>query len=271
MIRINPPCFSPAQIADSGQCFRMTERNGVWQVIRRDRLLILAPCEDGFRLNCSAEDFETVWKPYFDLDEDYERFRSAVAGDPFLERAAEFGKGIRILRQDPWETLCTFIISQNNNIPKIKKSVEALCRLFGEEKRENGEVFFAFPTPERLADATERERALLRSACALGYRDKFVLNAAESIRNGETDLEELQNADDEALFSRLTALNGVGKKVASCVMLFGFRRIGAFPIDTWMRKILNDEYAGAFDPTKYDGFQGVIQQYMFYYRRNGMK
>lgn len=271
MILIAPPCFSPAQIADSGQCFRMTERNGVWRVIRRDRLLTLTPREDGFELDCSEKEFENVWKPYFDLDEDYDRFRSAVSGDPFLERAAEFGKGIRILRQDPWETLCTFIISQNNNIPKIKKSVEALCRLFGKEKRTGNEIYFAFPTPERLSSLNEKERALLRSECVLGYRDKFVLDAAESVRSGRTNLDELQQADNETLFSRLTALNGVGKKVASCVMLFGFRRIDAFPIDTWIQKILDNEYGGAFNPSKYVGFQGVIQQYMFYYYRNGAK
>ncbi len=261
--------FSPEQIAASGQCFRMFEKNGAWTVVHRDKLLKITPADGGFYFSCTENEFESVWREYFDLNEDYGRFCAAVAGDEFLECAAAFGRGIRILKQDPWETLCSFLISQNNNIPKIKKSVEMLCRAFGEERKtDDGESFRLFPSAHRLANLNREEEAFFRKECLLGYRDKFVSAAARGVATGKTDLKRMERLDNDNLFKELTALYGAGAKVASCVMLFGFHRIDAFPVDTWMKKILDARYGGRFNPEKYQGFQGVIQQYMFYYYRS---
>lgn len=263
------PFFDLAQIAASGQCFRLKADGNRHTAIHRGFLVEIEQNGPETRFFCSEDDFENIWKDYFDLDTDYGLFQASVRGDVFLENAAEFGKGIRILKQDPWEMICTFIISQNRNIPAIRKSVEALCRLFGELCRHgDGTYYSAFPSAERLHTLNAREKEAFRTQASLGYRDKFILQAAAEVAKKRFSPEDAALLPNDALYRRLTALHGVGPKVASCIMLYGFHRLDSFPVDVWIKRIVDEVYGGVFDPARHEGFQGVIQQYMFHYYRS---
>ncbi|NCB63923.1 MAG: DNA-3-methyladenine glycosylase 2 family protein [Clostridia bacterium] len=258
--------FDLKQIADSGQCFRLNRAaDGSYNADAGERRLNIRGLGGGrFALDCGREEFETFWRAYFDLDADYGAWRRAVdAEDDYLTQAAEYGSGIRILRQDPWEMLCTFILSQRKKIPAIKSAVETLCRKYGKPFETDGGIRFAFPAPERLAGCTVEELG----TCALGYRAKYVHAAARMTASGELDLAGLGKAEDEVLLEALKGVYGVGDKVASCVMLFGFHRMDAFPKDVWIYKALDARYRDGFPYDRYRGFNGVIQQYIFYYQR----
>lgn len=250
------------KIAESGQCFRMNEEGeGKYKLVAFGRLLRLeqkGPGEVVF--NCPEAEFESIWRDYFDLNADYAAYRASVDPDDiFLTEAAEEGKGIRILRQDPWETLITFIISQRKNIPAIKACVEALCRRFGKPLDEEG--VFAFPEPEDLACADE---TCLKD-CSLGYRVPYVSKAARMVCDGAIDLNALNTLDDGPLLETLMTVPGVGPKVGNCVSLFAYHRIAAFPIDVWIGRMLEQHYGGVFPLERYEGYAGIMQQYIFYH------
>ena len=256
--------FDLDRIAESGQCFRW-ERTGeqTYRILHGARCLRIAALGDGrFALDCAPAEYETVWRDYFDLDENYAALRSRIdpAADPYLFAAAEDGKGIRILRQDPWETLISFIISQNRNIPAIRRSVALLAETCGTPYADSeGQPYHAFPTPEALAALGDEK---LRR-CGLGYRCDYVRAAAEAVCAGALDPSRLREADAETAFSALTALYGVGAKVASCVMLFGLHQLDAFPQDVWLRRVLEREYPEGYPFARYAPYNGVYQQYMF--------
>ena len=255
--------FDPQKIADSGQCFRWTPLpDGGWRILHGGRRLILreaAPQE--FDLDCGEAEYAAVWRPYLDLDEDYAQIRARIdpEADPFLYAAAEAQRGLRILRQNPWEALVSFIISQNRNIPAIRKSIELLCRAAGTPCAD----YFAFPSPQAVAALPDG--AL--SACKLGYRAPYLRAAAESVLRGETDLAALRQSPPAEALEALLRLRGVGVKVASCVQLFGLHQLDAFPIDVWMRRVLDSEYPGGYPADRYSPYNGVYQQYMFAYYR----
>ena len=257
------------QIAESGQCFRweQIEDNG-YRIIHGGYVLYISQRSPGeFQLDCEEEEFRNVWAAYFDLDTDYRGIRQMIDrdSDPFLYAAAEQGKGIRILRQDPWEITVSFIISQNRNIPAIKRSVERLCSLAGKRLADKrGEEYFSFPAPEDVLRLSKEEIA----QCRLGYRDKYVLSAAKAASCGDLSPERLGPLPDDELLRRLGMLYGVGPKVASCIALFGFHRLDAFPVDTWIRKALVNEYPGGFPFDRYRPYNGVFQQYIFSFCRN---
>ncbi len=256
--------FSLEQIADSGQCFRMEMQPDKSCVLAaRDKYLKINPLENGeFEFECTQQQFDDYWKNYFDLDADYQKWICSVPeSDSFLSHAAFYGSGLRILRQDAWEMLITFIISQRKNIPAIKKCVNAISEKFG--TKIDGTDMYAFPTPQQLSS----DYALLGS-CSLGYRTQYVYEAAVSVCDGTLDLNAAAALDDESLFAYLLKIKGVGAKVANCVMLFGFHRINAFPIDVWIQRILDTHYKAGFPLEEYSGYAGVIQQYMFYYARS---
>ena len=214
-----------------------------------------------FLFSCPEEEFDSIWQDYFDLETDYSCYISSVdQGDSYLKKAAEYGKGIRILKQDPWEMIITFIISQRKNIPAIKACVEKLCLRWGKEIKEG---FHAFPTPEELSEASLADL----SDCSLGYRAEYVYLAAKAVREGNLDIYRLESLSDEDLYSELLKLKGVGAKVANCVSLFGFHRIAAFPIDVWIDRVQRQFYNGKFPVERYEGFAGIMQQYIFYYAR----
>ena len=264
--------FDLTKIAESGQCFRWRQMpDGGYRVIHGDRCLYIRRTgEARYLLDCDEAAFEAVWRDYFDLGEDYRAIRSRIdpAGDPFLFEASEQEKGIRILRQSPWEALVSFIISQNRNIPAICASIERLCALAGERHTDSrGGAFFAFPSPEALAALTEEEL----KACRMGYRCKYVHAAAEAVRSGQVDLQALAEEDCGDAVHALTAMYGVGVKVASCAALFGLHHLDAFPVDVWIRRVLERESPNGYPRERYSPYNGVFQQYMFAYYRNGGK
>jgi N-glycosylase/DNA lyase len=277
--------FDLAKVADSGQCFRfnvcdngkeLTAKEGAfseaptYRVVASDKLLYIKQTgESEYELSCSEDEYENFWKGYFDLDLSYSDIRGRIdeSEDPYLFAASEFGKGIRILRQDPWEMLISFIISQRKNIPAIKASIEKLCALAGEKigEEDGGEAVFSFPNPGKLAALSLAELG----SCSLGYRDKYVHQAAMDVAGGAVNLYDWKDLSDSDLMENLLKLYGVGVKVANCEILFGYHRLDAFPKDVWINRVLDIKYPGGFLFDKYAPYNGVMQQYLFFYSRLG--
>ena len=258
------PDFDLDQIARSGQCFRfrpLGERH--YALVAGGRYLEVSQQGQTVRFDCPEDEFEAVWRPYFDLDADYGRYKSAVAKrDKYLQSAVAAAGGLRILRQELWETIVCFIISQQNNIARITKCVESLCLLFGETcYNKSKQVYNAFPSAERLAACTADELAPIR----LGYRAKYIVAAARQVASGEVDLDAVRRMDYAHAKAELMRLTGVGVKVAECICLFALHHIDAFPIDTHIRQMLDVHYPKGFPLRRYRGFAGVMQQYTFYY------
>lgn len=258
-----PHTFDLRQIADSGQCFRLTElKDGSYTAVTGMKMVKISPYLNGYIFRCSFEDFRDVWIPYFDLETDYEVYQQQMTGDPFLQKAIAAGGGIRILKQDFWEMLVTFTISQRNNIPRIRKSVDILCELYGTSLGEiDGQTIYSFPTPEQL-------RGKDLSPASLGYREWYIRDLAEYDK-GYWDT--FKNYEDATVMKMLIGLRGVGEKVANCVMLFGLHRMGSYPRDVWINRMISDVYNGEFDPTVYGEFAGYVQQLQFFYYRQTAK
>ena len=283
MKSLNIPQFDLEQIADSGQCFRWSKilEDGTdsassddrdsekikYRIIAFDRILnIEQNMVSGLvTMDCSDRDYDNIWKDYFDLDTDYGKIIKQIPkDDDYLKRAASVCDGIRIIRQDPWETLITFIISQRKNIPAIKASVEKICKAAGSVIGEvGGEKLYSFPSPSQLSSLSMDDL----NACSLGYRAQYIYKAARAVADGAVDLEKWKELSDKELFDSLCSLYGVGIKVANCTMLFGFHRMDSFPIDVWMNKIQDKYYPGGFPVEAYRPYGGVMQQYMFAYER----
>lgn len=216
---------------------------------------------DSLNIEATGGD-EAFWRHYFDLDTDYGAIKKELTdSEPLIRPAAEYGYGIRILNQDPFETIISFIISQNNNIPRIRKNIESLCRAYGEPIEGSG--LYAFPAAESLAEAEVEDLAALK----LGYRSGYIKASAQRyLEEGCPETRE-----------ELLAFHGIGPKVANCIMLFGLRDTAAFPVDTWVKQIMNDMYGfdlkdakgmQAFAAEKYGNLAGYAQQYLFYYYRD---
>lgn len=260
--------FDLGRIAQSGQCFRFRGMNdGSYRVIQGQSCVYIAPLGNNrYCFECDEAEFRETWHDYFDLDESYEGIRSRIdpAEDPFLWEAAEQQKGIRILRQDAWEMLVSFIISQNRNIPAIQNSVELLSQAAGVQRVDaRGCAYRGFPTPGAVASMGERELM----ACKLGYRWKYVRAAATTVLEGSVDLLALREAGEAETMRQLTSIHGVGVKVANCVSLFGLHHIDAFPVDIWIKRALEAEYPDGFPFDRYRPYNGVFQQYLFAYYR----
>jgi len=188
-----------------------------------------------------------------------------------MKKAVEYGNGIRILNQDPWEMLISYIISAANNIPRISKTIENLSEKFGKKIEMNGREYYLFPTPEELSKATMTD---LR-ACNLGFRDKYVYNATRMVMDGSLDLEEIRELEYSEAKKKLMKIPGVGAKVADCILLFSMGKIEAFPVDTWIKKVMNELYIDSTNITKinqyaaerFGKYAGIAQQYLFYYKR----
>ena len=266
MMIIQNPDFNIRKIAESGQCFRLKPvPSGGYVLVARGRVLHLTDTPEGAALDCSQAEFDAVWRDYFDLATDYAEIRAqADPGDAFLKRACDYGTGIRMLRQDAWEMLVSFIISQRKSIPAIQFCIEAICSRYGEPLEREAGTAYAFPSAERLAELDEAHFL----ACSLGYRAKYVLAAARMVASGALDLAAIASMDDEALYAALLAVSGVGEKVANCVMLFGYHRLSRFPCDVWINRIEAQEYGGAFPLERYPETAGALQQYIFYYARS---
>ncbi|WP_302790252.1 HAD-IIB family hydrolase [Anaerobutyricum hallii] len=255
------------QIAESGQCFRWKKMcPGRYFVISDGRAACFFQEKTGIRILCREKD-EEYFRRYLDLDMDYGKVIEKIdEKDDFLTGAAQMGRGIRILRQNLWEMIISFIISQRNNIPRIMKSIDALCEKLGEQIVFDYEgehlVGYTFPAPEVIVGADLSE-------FKFGYREKYIRQTAEDILEGKFDLEEVKDAVDEGktpeqVKEMLKQLKGVGEKVASCIQLFGLHQLELFPIDTWIAKVEKMYYNGHFPVEKYKDTAGIMQQYLFF-------
>lgn len=257
--------LSLRKIADSGQCFRPGEiGDGVFRFISGSEVLELRQRGDcAVEVSCDAETWERVWRPYFDLERDYSAIQQGIfeSGDALLAEATVHGDGIRVLRQEPFEMLVSFVLSQRKSIPAIRTAVRELAETYGEAtEAPSGETVFLFPKPEALAGSSEES---LRNL-GLGYRAPYVLDAARRVADGRLDLDAVRDLPDEELFAELQSVHGVGKKVANCVMLFGYGRTERVPSDVWMQRIVSEGYQGV-DPLVARKHAGILQQYLFYY------
>lgn len=257
--------LSLQKVADSGQCFRPSDiGGGTFRFISGGT--VLDAKQLGARtlsVSCDADIWERVWVPYFDLQRDYTVIRQDIfsRGDALLTEAALYGDGIRVLRQEPFEMLISFILSQRKSIPAIRTAVRALAKTYGDRAlAASGDTVFLFPKPEVLAESSEQK---LRDL-GLGYRAPYVLDAANRVAAGSLNLEALTAFSDEALFAELQTVHGVGKKVANCVMLFGYGRTERVPSDVWVQRIIQAGYRGR-DPFAAWQHAGILQQYLFYY------
>lgn len=258
--------FSMEHIINSGQCFRWkkTATDTYEGVAKGHHLTIIQhPGEDSALFKCSLAEFKNLWYDYFDFGRDYQSIKNKVPeSDAFLTSAVRFGSGLRILNQDAWECLITFIVSQQNNIPRITGIIDRLCNTFGELKEKGGIRYRCFPSPQQIIDKYH-----LLGNIGLGYRDKYVLAAAIKVSDELYNLEDLREVDSITCTNRLKEFYGVGDKVANCISLFGLGHTDAFPIDVWIRRIIDEYYNGDFDIAQYSPYSGIIQQYMFYYGR----
>ena len=255
--------FSLAQTFECGQCFRWTALGpeSYWGVAF-GREVSMSIESGNLIVACAEQDFRTLWLPYLDLERDYAAIRRAVSIDEQTAQAVAYGAGLRILRQEPWEAICSVIISQCNNIPRIRGIISSLCACYGRKLREN---VYAFPTPERIAASTESE---LRTILRCGYRAPYILAAARAVASGSLDLDSLYTLPSKKAKAALMTLPGIGEKVASCILLFGFGKFDVFPVDVWMRRTVNTLYGKGFDPSAaFGAYAGIAQQYLFYQAR----
>lgn len=255
--------FDLEKIKVSGQCFRVRNFNDGWyRFITGDNVLYMRKESDGrYEVSCDESTFRNVWHGYFDLDRNYAAIREAVCTDnEYILGAIEAGKGIRVLRQDPWETLITFILSQRKSIPAIAANVETLAELGGHKIRTEFESVYAFPTPQEFMRI---DTGMLKAA-NLGYRLPYICDAREKVITGEIDLAAMEKLSDENLFETLKTIYGVGNKIANCVCLYAYGRITRVPIDTWIRKVINNTCEGRNPFPGFGEVAGVIQQYVFY-------
>ena len=269
--------FQSDHIFDNGQCFRWNrEADGSYTGIAYGKALNISL--DGETLvidNTSAEEFHSIWKDYLDLDRDYGTLKAMLSGkDPVMEAAVAFGSGMRILQQEKWETLISFILSQNNNIARIKKCVESICSAHGSPiGMYRGKMRYAFPTQEQLACLSPEEL----DTCRLGYRAKYIVETARQIESdGGKTLSRLGYATAEEAYEYLLSLSGVGPKVANCIMLFSMGKYASFPLDVWIRRVMHEFYyieegnvkkMQEYAVEHFGEFGGIAQQYLFYYAK----
>lgn len=272
--------FELKDIFECGQCFRWNENEdgsytgvinkGVLNVEKQGEKIIFKGVLDG--------NIEEIVRFYFDLDRNYEEIKAQLSNiDKYLKTSVEYGKGIRILNQDLWETIISFIISANNNIPRIKGIIEKISKNYGKEIEWNGKKYYTFPTPEQLSQAkVEDLRAL-----GTGFRDVRIYETTQKVLRGEVDLNEIAKKDTLTARDELLTLSGVGPKVADCILLFStLKRFDVFPIDVWVRRVMNELYIKNEDENKvskkeimkiaeqkFGAIQGLAQQYLFYWKR----
>ncbi|MBR5507958.1 MAG: DNA-3-methyladenine glycosylase 2 family protein [Clostridia bacterium] len=268
--------FALIDIFDCGQCFRWNrQEDGSYIGIAKNRVLKISEFENSFILHdTSREDFENIWYDYFDLNRNYTNIRTLLSEDANLTDAFHFGSGVRILRQSLWECVVSFIISASNNIPRIKKIVELLCENFGDEIEYMGRIYYTFPSPERISALSLDELQVIRS----GFRDKYILDAANKfISDSRFSEEYLKNIPTKDAKDVLMSIKGVGSKVADCVLLFGLGKYDSFPVDVWMKRIMEYLYfnqteqsikvISEFAQAHFGELGGFAQQYLFFYAR----
>ena len=276
----NIDSFDPKHIFECGQCFRWNiNSDNSYTGIVGNNILNVRKENNNIIINSYGDnDLNKLVYTYFDLNRDYKKIKNTLSHiDEDMKKSINYGNGIRILNQDLWETIISFIISANNNIPRIKKIIENLCKTYGKKLIWNNNNFYTFPTPEELSKATVQD---LRNL-GLGFRDARVYETTQIINSCNIDLDHLKNRNTNTVREILLTLPGVGPKVADCILLFSdLKRLEVFPIDVWVRRVMNELYIKLDDETKvnkkeilelaskkYGNLAGLAQQYLFYWKR----
>lgn len=277
----NIDCFELDHIFDCGQCFRWNKQeDGSYIGVINSGVIHVSKINDNIYFEGMLEgNINSIVYEYFDLQTDYNEFKKILSCvDSNMKKSIEFGKGIRILNQDLWETIISFIISANNNIPRIKGIIERISAKCGKRIEWNDNEYFLFPTIDELATLSMAD---LR-ALGVGFRDKRIFHTTKMILNGEVSLSKLENMyNTNEIREELLKLDGVGEKVADCIMLFSLKRFDSFPIDVWVRRVMNTLYIHNADETKvskkdiklaaenlFGDIAGIAQQYLFYWARS---
>lgn len=270
----NPDSFDLAHIFECGQCFRFNRisEESFRGVVSGKVLTITQKDDDIVFENTSFTDFKNVYENYFDLSCDYSEIKSNLSKDPVLKEAISFGGGIRILKQDLWETVVSFIISASNNIPRIKKIIESFCCNFGKKIIYDGKEFYSFPTPAEISNLTLEDLGVIKA----GYRDKYILDARDKFLSGEISYEKLKSLSYTGAKKELLKIKGVGNKVADCILLFGLSKTDSFPVDVWVKRVMEHFYFEGeqsipeierFAKRTFGNLGGYAQQYLFFYAR----
>ena len=273
MINYSAKNFNLADTLDCGQIFRYRPYKTGYLTFSLDKCAFLTRDGENVRINSNDDEY---FKNFFDLQSDYERIvKNAVKFNiEKLSLAAQKYGGIRILRQDIFETLISFLISQNNNIPRIKNTIEKTCEFLGEKRTFDGETYYSFPTAEKLSLADES----FYKKTGYGYRGEYVKKVSEKIVNGEINLLSYNGFSTAELKNELLKIKGIGEKVANCITLFGYHRADSFPVDTWIEKIYHEDFGGTINDRKkitqyfvnlFGENSGYVQQYLFYAKRKG--
>ena len=266
--------FDVHQIFKCGQNFRFEQTaENTYTGIAFGKILKLEQNNDTVILyDTTLDDFENIWKSFLALDEDYNAIKKAINSDMHMDLALQYGWGIRILKQDFWEMLISFILSQNNNIPRIKKIIDALCKYAGNPIDKDGYQTYTFPSLKDLSDVSEENLRKL----GMGYRAAYIKDAVEKFSSGELDLKAIQELETLDAKKQLMKIKGVGEKVADCILLFGMSRYDVCPQDVWVKRIFTEIYqikdltvkkGYAFADQKWGKYSGLAQQYLFYCAR----
>ena len=261
--------FVPEHTFECGQCFRWERQpDGSFIGIANSQVVRISAHESTVEIKgITPEDYESFWKRYLDVDRDYKVIKDAVNINEAMGKAVTFGSGIRILRQDFFETLISFIISQRSSIPKIKSCVNKLCELCGERITFEGRTYYSFPTPQKVSMLSEDD---IRST-GVGYRAPYILRAAQAMINGELDEKLLDTSDTPSARKQLLSLYGVGDKVCDCVLLFSLGKYDLFPSDVWIKRVMQEEFdakdAKTLGESQFGSYSGFAQQYLFYWRK----
>ena len=268
--------FEPQHVFDCGQCFRwIRQEDGSYTGVVQGKVINVKKESDLIIFdNTNKEDFENIWFDYFDLGRDYGKIKNQLRiMDEYLEKATEFGQGIRILQQDGWEMLISLIISANNRIPMIQRAINNLSEKYGKFIGEyRGKKYYAFPTPEELSRASVEE---IR-ACQTGFRDKYIKSVVDYVSENNVDVLSYRKLNTDECIKELVKFNGVGPKVADCITLFGMQKYDTFPVDVWVKRVMEEFYVEdnlslpkirKFALDKFGNLAGFAQQYLFYYAR----
>ena len=277
-IKIKVNCFNLKYTLECGQCFRWKYADGYYVGVIKDRVIKIRQDKDYLYVKSNNMDnIENVVRDYFELDKDYESIEKRIVKvDDYVKEAIKNTSGLRHLNQDFFETIISYIISANNNIPRISKSVNEISKRYGKKIEFEGEDYYLFPTPKQLENVTVEDYR----SCGVGFRDKYIYDTVKRINEKQVDLDNIQKMDTLDLRKELLNLMGVGPKVADCILLFSCNREEVFPIDVWVERIMEKLYFNSQTTTKkkileyatshFGSDAGIIQQHLFYNIRENM-
>lgn len=271
--------FELDHIFECGQCFRWNKQtNGNYIGVAYGKVIEVEKNEAEVKIyNINEKEFNELWCDYFDLKRDYTAIKEKFKEDPLLKKSVDFGYGIRLLQQEPFELTISFIISANNRIPMIKRAINNLSKKWGKAIEYKNEMYYTFPEVSALEEASIEDI----ESCGLGFRAKYVKDTVHRIFTGEVNLELIKSEEDDVCHEELKKLSGIGPKVSDCIMLFSMQKYSAFPVDVWVKRAMQFFYLApdvslpkirAFARDKFQNLAGFAQQYLFYYaRENNIK